>query len=192
VSDRTLTYACVDTDMSTTNTTTTRGAYSVSAYFISRILAEVPLNVIIPTIYATIIYWAVGLNPDPYRYLTFIAVVVLETQCAVAVGYTISAISPDAKVAQAMGPPLLIILILFGGFYINTESLPAGSEWGTIPALTLPLPLTLTLTVPLAHDKQSNTSVTSSGRSRPSASTNSAEPPSSVTAGLRDVSPRAR
>jgi hypothetical protein len=103
----------------------------VSAYFISRILAEMPVNIIIPTIYATIIYWAVGLNPDPYRFLIFLAVVVLETQCAVALGYAISAISPDAKVAQAMGPPLLIILILFGGFYINTESLPAGSEWGT-------------------------------------------------------------
>lgn len=105
------------------------GAYSTSAYFLSRVLAEVPLNVIIPTIYGSIIYWAVGLNPDPYRYLTFVAIVLLETHCAVALGYAISSMAPDAKVAQAVGPPLLIVLILFGGFYINTASLPPGSEW---------------------------------------------------------------
>ena len=107
----------------------TGGAYTLSAYYLSRVVSEVPLNILFPIIYSTIIYWSVGLNSDPYRYLVFIAVIVLETHCAVATGYMISVLAPSSKAAQAFGPPILIILILFGGFYINTDTLPAGSEW---------------------------------------------------------------
>jgi ABC-type multidrug transport system permease subunit len=46
-------------------------------------------------------------------------------------GFAISAISPTAVIANALGPPVLIILLLFSGFYINTASLPAGSFWVT-------------------------------------------------------------
>jgi len=87
------------------------GAYTTSSYFMARVVSEIPLNIIIPVVYVSIIYWIVGLNPDPYRYLIFIAIIVLETHCAVAVGYAISAIAPDAKAAQAIGPPVLIILV---------------------------------------------------------------------------------
>ena len=40
-----------------------------------------------------------------------------------------SAVSPSQTVGNALGPPILIILLLFGGFYINSGSLPEGSTW---------------------------------------------------------------
>jgi hypothetical protein len=38
---------------------------------------------------------------------------------------------PNVEAANALGPPILILLVLFGGFYINVGSLPLGSKWVT-------------------------------------------------------------
>mmetsp|Transcript_15892 Transcript_15892/g.26735 ORF Transcript_15892/g.26735 Transcript_15892/m.26735 type:complete len:320 (+) Transcript_15892:155-1114(+) len=105
------------------------GAYKTSAYYIGRVIAELPGQIVITVVYATVIYWSVGLNPLWYRFLLFIVIILLTTLCAMTIGFMISACSPSAAVASAAGPPLLIILLLFGGFYINVESLPPGSEW---------------------------------------------------------------
>jgi ABC-type multidrug transport system permease subunit len=44
-------------------------------------------------------------------------------------GFAISAISPSGVLANALGPPIAIVFIIFGGFYINSASLPMGSQW---------------------------------------------------------------
>ncbi len=80
-------------------------------------------------LYSTIIYWSAGLNPGAERFLTFLLLIVLSTFVSVAMGFCISALSPSTIIANAVGPPVLIVLILFGGFYINNASLPPGSEW---------------------------------------------------------------
>ena len=59
-------------------------------------------------------YWSVGLNPLPDRYLIFIATVLLTTFCAMSLGFFVSAVSPSKLIANAVGPPILIILLLFG------------------------------------------------------------------------------
>lgn len=46
-----------------------------------------------------------------------------------ALGFAVSAISPNSVVAMALGPPILVVLLLFSGFYINSDSLPLGSRW---------------------------------------------------------------
>ena len=40
-------------------------AYSLSAYFLAKILSEIPYNIIGPIIFSSICYWIVQLNPDP-------------------------------------------------------------------------------------------------------------------------------
>lgn len=35
-------------------------SYNVGTYFIGRVLAELPLQIIIPFVYCTIVYWSVG------------------------------------------------------------------------------------------------------------------------------------
>jgi hypothetical protein len=43
----------------------------------------------------------------------------------------VSVVAPNFEVANNIGPFVVILLMLFGGFYINLESLPAGSKWMT-------------------------------------------------------------
>jgi hypothetical protein len=65
-------------------------------------------------VYSTIIYWSAGLNPLPERYGLFLVTVLLTTFCSMGLGFLVSAASPSKLVANAIGPPILIILLLFG------------------------------------------------------------------------------
>jgi ABC-type multidrug transport system permease subunit len=53
----------------------------------------------------------------------------LTTLNATSLGFLVSSISPNIQIANAIGPPIFIILLLYGGFYINASSLPVGSIW---------------------------------------------------------------
>lgn len=68
--------------------------------------------------YCTIIYWAVGLQPHADRYFTFLGVILMTTFTAMALGFLVSAASPSKLIASAVGPPILIILLLFGEFVL--------------------------------------------------------------------------
>ncbi|KAJ1428243.1 ABC-2 type transporter-domain-containing protein [Ochromonadaceae sp. CCMP2298] len=105
------------------------GSYPLSAYYLSRVIAELPGQIATTVVYCSVIYWSVGLNSLPTRFGIFVATVLLTTVCSMSIGLLISAWAPSATVASAVGPPVLIILLLFGGFYINTASLPPGSGW---------------------------------------------------------------
>eukprot|EP01035_Chromulina_nebulosa_P018182 gene18182-23840_t len=107
------------------------GSYPLSSYFLSRVLAELPGQTITTIVFCAIVYWSSNLNPNPIRFLIFLCVVILESFCAIALGFALGSISPNDVIANALGPPVLIILMLFGGFYINTSSLPEGSAWVT-------------------------------------------------------------
>jgi ABC-type multidrug transport system permease subunit len=48
---------------------------------------------------------------------------------AIALGLAISALAPSVEAASAFGTPLVIVGILFGGFYISVNSLPIVANW---------------------------------------------------------------
>jgi ATP-binding cassette subfamily G (WHITE) protein 1 len=105
------------------------GSYRYSSYYVARVIAELPFQLVFAVVYSIIIYWSTGLNPHVENSFIFIAIIALTTLNACALGFIISAISPDAAIANAIGPPIFIILLLYGGFYINASSLPVGSVW---------------------------------------------------------------
>lgn len=69
------------------------------------------------------------MNPLVDRFFIFVAVITLTTLNAASLGFLVSSVSPSAAIANAIGPPIFIILLLYGGFYINSSSLPVGSVW---------------------------------------------------------------
>ena len=104
-------------------------AYPASAYFISRFLAALPFALFSSVIYATIIYFSVGLALDPLKYFVFLGVVGMTQVCAQSFGLLLSAMAPNTSVATSLGSPFVIIFILSGGFYLNSKSFPPGSQW---------------------------------------------------------------
>lgn len=56
--------------------------------------------------------------------------------CAsITLGLAVSAASSDVDAASAVGIPLLILGILFGGFYISIDALPIVANW--VPYITI-------------------------------------------------------
>mmetsp|Transcript_5074 Transcript_5074/g.5200 ORF Transcript_5074/g.5200 Transcript_5074/m.5200 type:complete len:307 (-) Transcript_5074:43-963(-) len=110
-------------------------AYDTVSYFFAKFLVELPLNVFPALIYGLVVYWLAGLNPHPAQFVIFFLVLMLSSLTAIALGLFISSIMPSIESASAVGPLFLVVGIIFGGFYIQVESLPPVAEW--IPNISL-------------------------------------------------------
>jgi hypothetical protein len=62
------------------------GMYRVDVYFLSKILAEVPVFAALPLIFTCVTYYLVGLNPNVLRFIVTNVIVVLVANVAVSFG----------------------------------------------------------------------------------------------------------
>ena len=104
-------------------------SYYLWIYYLSKLLTQLPLDVIVPIVFASIVYWIVGLNPDVVAFGIFVLLTVIVAIAAVGLGFLIGAMAPNIDAAQAMTPLLMVLMILFGGFYINAGSMPVWIAW---------------------------------------------------------------
>ena len=81
---------------------------------------ELPLYVLEAGILFTIVYWMAQLNPEAERFFTFLGIAFLVLQVVMSLGYFLSCLAPNVDIALAIAPVLIIPMMLFGGFYLNT------------------------------------------------------------------------
>jgi len=93
-------------------------SYSVGSYFISKLLAELPLAALFPCMTGSIIYFLCGLNPEPGRWLNFLIILTMESIASSSFGMAIGSISPSVESAIAIAPAAMVIFIVFGGLYV--------------------------------------------------------------------------
>jgi len=105
------------------------GMYRVDTYFIAKQLVDLPLYLVEPVILTSILYWMVGLNPDVLRFFVACGIILLVTQVVLSVGYFLSCLSPNVDVALAIAPVVIIPFMLFGGFFLNSDSVPVWLSW---------------------------------------------------------------
>ena len=103
------------------------GAYSTSAYYLSKLVAEFP-KLSSKLVFCTMVYWIVGFNPDPIRYVKFVVIILCEVLAAQAVGMVMATGMPIGA-ALALGPACITVFTLFGGIYLNMDSIPDGAGW---------------------------------------------------------------
>ena len=104
------------------------------------------MNLISPLIFGCAVYWMVGLNPQADRFFNFLVLLLLTGFGAIGVGMMVASAAPSATVAQAFAPIIMVLMILFGGFYINIDSLPDAIAWiqcAFLPLFHLPLLIAL-------------------------------------------------
>ncbi|TPX56692.1 hypothetical protein PhCBS80983_g04354 [Powellomyces hirtus] len=105
------------------------GSYRVSAFFVAKMLA-----VLLPALFfsfvATIpLYWMIGLQADFTKFLIWIGVNALLTACGVALALAVSCAVPTVQLAQATGPLLVVVFMLYGGQIINVGTLGWYFRW---------------------------------------------------------------
>ncbi|VVD00448.1 unnamed protein product [Leptidea sinapis] len=79
------------------------GMYRADVYFLSKTLAEAPVFATIPLVFTTVAYYMIG--------------------------YLISCASSSVSMAASVGPPIIIPFMLFGGFFLNSGSVPPYLGW---------------------------------------------------------------
>eukprot|EP00736_Rhodelphis_marinus_P011077 Rmarinus@m.24838 len=104
-------------------------SYHASAFYLAKVIAEAPFHLIGPIVFMLPCYFLAHLRNSASAFLSNLFSVCLLYYSGNALGMVISALSPTVQIAGAAGPPVLVILLIFGGFYINVDSLPVGAQW---------------------------------------------------------------
>lgn len=105
------------------------GMYRTDTYYITRQMAEMPVQILSPVIFTCIFYWMVGMNSDPMRFIIACLINILLVQVVVGFGYMTSCLAPSLPIALAIAAPMLIPLMIFGGFFLNSSSVPTWLVW---------------------------------------------------------------
>ncbi|KAJ3694396.1 hypothetical protein LUZ60_009876 [Juncus effusus] len=112
-----------------------KGNYALGPYLLSKLLAEIPIGASFPLLFGAVLYPMSRLHPTLSRFGKFCGIVTAESFTASAMGLTVGAMVPTTEAAMALGPSLMTIFIVFGGYYVNSENTPVIFRW--IPRVSL-------------------------------------------------------
>jgi hypothetical protein len=96
------------------------GLYRLSAYFLAVMTTEIPIAIILPTIYVCINYWMVNLTPDAVSFIAHWLIIVLSTFTAQSVGMLVSVVITSRPFVMSFTNTFMIGTLLAGGYY-NTH-----------------------------------------------------------------------
>jgi len=113
----------------------TKAMYGIGPYLAAKLVAELPISACFPLMFGSVVYPMCGLHKDLKRFAQFLGIVTLESFTSSSIGLTVGAMVPSAEAANALGPAVMVIFIVFGGYYCNEENVPAPLRW--IPKVSL-------------------------------------------------------
>jgi len=105
------------------------GSYSTLVYYLAKLLSSVPFLMLAPAVQGTITYWMVGYQAEASKFFIFLAGMTVVTFTAHALGLMISAGAPNMGIAMAIAPLFMIPLMLLGGFFLGSSSIPPWLLW---------------------------------------------------------------
>lgn len=112
-----------------------KGSYKLGPYLLSKLLAEIPVGAAFPLMFGAVLYPMARLHPTLSRFGKFCGIVTAESFAASAMGLTVGAMVPTTEAAMAVGPSLMTVFIVFGGYYVNADNTPIIFRW--IPRFSL-------------------------------------------------------
>ncbi|KAF6163168.1 hypothetical protein GIB67_025032 [Kingdonia uniflora] len=103
------------------------GMYRLSSYFMARIVGDLPMELVLPTIFVTIAYWMGGLKPTAANFLETLFVLLLSVMVAQGLGLALGALVMDLKSATTLGSVIMLTFLLAGGYYV--QHVPGFISW---------------------------------------------------------------
>ncbi|PIN01720.1 Transporter, ABC superfamily (Breast cancer resistance protein) [Handroanthus impetiginosus] len=103
------------------------GMYSLSSYFMARITSDLPMELILPTLFLSITYWMTGLKPELSSFVLTLIVVLGYVLVSQGLGLLLGALIMDAKQASTVVTVTMLAFVLTGGYYVH--KVPSFMSW---------------------------------------------------------------
>ncbi|CAI9786669.1 unnamed protein product [Fraxinus pennsylvanica] len=103
------------------------GMYKLSSYFMARITGDLPMELILPILFLTIVYWMTGLKPELNAFLMTLIVVLSYVLVSQGLGLAFGALIMDAKQASTLVTVTMLAFVLTGGYYVH--KVPSFMSW---------------------------------------------------------------
>ncbi|KAJ7954032.1 ABC transporter family protein [Quillaja saponaria] len=103
------------------------GMYRLSSYYFARIVGDLPMELVLPTIFVTVTYWMGGLKPSLITFLLTLLIVLFNVLVSQGIGLALGAILMDVKQATTLASVTMLVFLLAGGYYI--QHIPSFIAW---------------------------------------------------------------
>ncbi|CAA0827807.1 ABC transporter G family member 25 [Striga hermonthica] len=95
------------------------GMYTLSSYFLARISADLPMELILPMLFVSITYWMTGLKPELSAFILTLLVVLGYVLVSIGLGLALGALIMDARQASTVVTVVMLAFVLTGGYYVH-------------------------------------------------------------------------
>lgn len=92
-------------------------------------MIETPVMLVAPFLYSIIVYFGIGLTITAKQFFIFYGIVCLTSLSSASYGYLISSIFSKVEDAVAVGPLIMMPIILFGGVFTNVDTYYKWITW---------------------------------------------------------------
>ncbi|KAL0328502.1 UNVERIFIED_CONTAM: ABC transporter G family member 9 [Sesamum calycinum] len=103
------------------------GMYRLSSYFMALTLGDLPMELVLPTVFFVITYWMAGLKPDPRCFFSGLFALLYSVLCSQGLGLAIGAAVMNQKSATILGSVIMLTFLLASGYYV--QHVPAFISW---------------------------------------------------------------
>eukprot|EP00894_Picocystis_sp_ML_P001256 jgi/Pico_ML_1/51773/g333.t1 len=104
--------------------------YRTSTYYFTKVFLDALLLRIVPVcLFGLVTYWWIGLQDSSSKTGIFFASMMLFNVTVEGLAMCISIASPTAGVATLTSTVLLLLMVLFGGLYVNVETVTDALAW---------------------------------------------------------------
>ncbi|XP_027365607.1 ABC transporter G family member 21-like [Abrus precatorius] len=103
------------------------GMYHLSSYYVARMVGDLPMELVLPTIFVTITYWMGGLKPSLVTFLLTLLIMLFNVLVSQGIGLALGAILMDVKQATTLASVTMLVFLLAGGYYI--QQIPSFIAW---------------------------------------------------------------
>ena len=95
------------------------GMYTLSSYFMARVVGDMPMELVLPTLFLVVAYWMAGLKPELGAFLSTLVVLLGYVLVSQGLGLALGAAIMDAKQASTLVTVTMLAFVLTGGFYVH-------------------------------------------------------------------------
>ena len=103
------------------------GMYRLSSYYFARTAGDLPMELVLPTIFVTVTYWMGGLKPSLVTFVLTLLIILLNVLVSQGLGLALGAILMDVKQATTLASVTMLVFLLAGGYYI--QHIPPFIAW---------------------------------------------------------------